>query len=89
MLGRWDDGPIKLSTNRLIFQVHIIFFLDFLQNSLQKPFNLFSYFFHKITKIKMKSFECPKSVKSIKKIILGTSDSWLMICLSHRPSNPA
>ena len=44
------------------------------------------YFFYKITKIK---FECPKSIKSIKKIILGTSDSWSTIRLSHRPSNPA
>ena len=46
-------------------------------------------FFHKIIEIKIKSFECPKSIKSIKRILLGTSDSWLMIRLSHRPSNPA
>ena len=38
--------------------------------------------------IKIKSFECPKSTKSIKKIILGTSDSWSTIRLSHRPSDP-
>ena len=33
----------------------------------KNPFNLFSYFFYKITKIKIKSFECPKSIKSMKK----------------------
>ena len=33
----------------------------------KNPFNSFSYFFYKITKIKIKSFECPKSIKSIKK----------------------
>ena len=32
-------------------------------------FNLFSYFFFiKLQKLKMKSFECPKSIESIKKI---------------------
>ena len=35
------------------------------------------------------SFECPKSIKSIKKMILGTSDSWSTIHLSHPPSNPS
>ena len=39
--------------------------------------------------MKIKSFECPKSIKIIRKIILGTSDSWSTIRLSHRPSNPA
>ena len=53
------------------------------------PFNLFSFSFYKITKIKIKSFECTKSIKSIKKMILGTSNSWSTIRLSHRPSNPA
>ena len=32
----------------------------------KNPFNLF-YFFYKITKIKIKNFECPKSIKSINK----------------------
>ena len=49
----------------------------------KKPFNSFYYFFYKITKLKIKSFECPKSIKSIRKIILGTSDSWSTIRLSH------
>ena len=46
---------------------YILFFHDFLQNSLQKSFQFIFLFFYKITKIKIKSFECPKSIKSIKK----------------------
>ena len=53
----------------------IIFFHDFLQNSLQKYFQSICLFFKKDTKIKVKNFECPKSKKSLKKIILGTSDA--------------
>ena len=38
----------------------IIFFHKVLQNSLQKPFEfIFIFFFHKITKMEIKSFECP------------------------------
>ena len=29
------------------------------------------------------------SIKVLKKLILGTSNSWSTICLSHRPSDPA
>ena len=40
--------------------------------------------------MKIKSFECPKSVRNYeKKIILGTSDAWSMSRLAHRLSNPA
>ena len=84
-MGRWDKRLVDQASD----VPSIIFFHDFLQNSLQNPFNLFSYFFYKITKMKIKSFECPKVIKSMKKIILGTSDSWSMIHYSHRPSNPA
>ena len=79
-LGCLDDGTNELSTKYLIF-----FFSWFLAKSFQFIF----LFFYKITKIKIKCFECPKSMKGIKKIILGTSDSWSTIRLSHRPSNPA
>ena len=37
MLGRWADGTNESSTKRLMFQV-LLFFHDFLQNSLQKYF---------------------------------------------------
>ena len=39
--------------------------------------------------MKIKSFECPKSIKNYKAKILGTSNAWLMSRLSHRPSKPA
>ena len=61
-LGRLDDGTNELSTKCLLFQVLFFFMI-----SCKNPFNLFSYFFYKITKIKMRSFECPKSIKSVKK----------------------
>ena len=36
------------------------------------------------------SFECPKSIRNYeKKVMLGTSDAWLMGRLYHRPSKPA
>ena len=41
-----------------------------------------------MTKIKLKSFEYTKSVKSLKKIPHGTSDAWSTIHLSRRPSDP-
>ena len=85
LLGRWYKRIVDQASD----VPSIIFFHDFLQNSLQKSFQFIFLFFHKITKVKIKSFECSKSTKSIKKIILRTSDSWLTIRLSHRPSNPA
>jgi hypothetical protein len=60
------------------------------QTNLAKILLIYFLVFYKITKIKIKSFECPKSIKSIRKeMILGTSDFWLTIRLSHCPSNPA
>ena len=84
----WVDGTNDSSTKGLMFQV-LFFFMISCKILCKNPFNLFSYFFYKITKIKIKSFECPKSIKSIKKIILGTSDSWSTIRLYHRPSQPS
>ena len=85
MLVRWADGTNDLSTKRLIFQV-LLFFHKILQNSLQKPFD---FFFNKITKMKIKSFECPKSIRNYEKKILGMSDAWSTSRLSHRSSEPA
>ena len=36
--------------------------------------------------MKIKSFECPKSIRNYQKQILGTSDTWWTSRLSHRPS---
>ena len=56
-LGRWINWTIVSLTICLIFQL-LFLFQNFLQNSLQKFFQIFL-FFHNFTKIK--SFECPKS----------------------------
>ena len=54
----------------------------------KKPFNSFYYFFYKITKIKLKSFEYSKSIKSLKnktwniRRLVGDS----FVPLSQRPS---
>ena len=41
------------------------------------------------TNIKIKSFECPKSIRNYeKKIMRGTSDAWSMSCLSHQSREP-
>ena len=53
---------------------------------LKKIVSIYLYFLYKFTKIKIKSFECPKSIRNYKKIMLGTSDTWSMSHLSNRPS---
>ena len=63
MLGRWDDGTNELSTKRLMFQV-LFFFMISCKILCKKPINSFYYFFYKITKIKLKSFEYSKSKKN-------------------------
>ena len=39
--------------------------------------------------MKIKSFECPESIRNYEKKILGTSEAWSTSRLSHRPSEPA
>ena len=39
--------------------------------------------------MKIKSFECPKSIKNYEKKMLETSDAWSTSGLSHWPSKPA
>ena len=63
LLGRWDKQIVNQASNI----PSIIFFHDSLQHSLQKSFQFIFLFLYKITKMKIKSFECPKSIKSIKK----------------------
>jgi hypothetical protein len=65
-LGCWVDGPNDLVTKRLMFQV-LFFFHSFLQNSLQKFFRFIFLFFYNYTEIKIKSFECPKSIRNYEK----------------------
>ena len=84
----WFTGTNDLLTKRLMFQV-LFFFIKSCKIVCKNPFHLFLYFKKKITKLKIKSFECPKSIRNHKKIMLGTSDAWSTSRLSHRPSEPA
>ena len=59
-----------------MFQV-LFFFHNFLQN-----------FLINLQKIKLKSFECPKSMRNYGKKYLEMSDAWSMSHLSHWPSEP-
>ena len=60
-LGQWD----KRIVNQASDVPSIIFF--FMQNCLQNYIQSICLFFKKNTKIKVKSFECPKSMESLKK----------------------
>ena len=84
MRGHWVAGTNDSSINCLMFQV-LFFSHDFLQNSLQKSFQFIFYFFYDFTKMNIKSFGYPKSIRNYEKeIMLGTSDAWLMSRSSHR-----
>ena len=61
-LVRWTDGTNNSSTKCLMFQV--LFFFKSCKILCKTPFNLF---FSEITKKKMKSFDCPKSIRSYEK----------------------
>ena len=65
-LVRWADGTNDSSTKRLMFQV-LFFFIKSCKILCKNPFNLFFLFFYKITKMKIKSFECPKSIRNYEK----------------------
>ena len=81
LLGRWDKWIVDQASD---VPSIIFFFHDLLQNLLQKAFQFILFIFNK-----MKSFEYSKSIKSLKILILGASDAWSTIHLSHRPSDPA
>ena len=81
-LGPWDKGLVNQASD----VPSIIFFYNFLQKSFRFIF-LFSYNF---TEIKIKGFECPNSIRTYEeKIMLGTSDTRLMSCSSHQPTDPS
>ena len=66
-------------TKGLMFQV---LFLSNLAKFFAKTLSI--YFLMKI-----KSFQCPSSIRNYEKEILGTSGAWLQSHLSHWPSKPA
>ena len=81
MLVRWVDG-----TNDSYDVPSIIFFHNFLQISYQRSFHFISFYFlfsYNTTKIKIKSFEYPKSIwnyekkKYLKHQMLGRLAHWL------------
>ena len=53
-----------------------LFFSLFLARFFAKMVPMYFLFFHKFTKIKTKSFECPKSIRNYEKKMPGTSDPW-------------
>ena len=71
MLARWLGGSVARWDNRLINQASdvpsIIFFLNFLQNSLHKSFQFIFLVFYNFIKIKIKNFECLKSIRNYEK----------------------
>ena len=84
---RWFAGTNDSSTKRLMFQV-LSFFSQFLAKFFAKIVSiyLFIFFFQKFTKIRIKSFECLKSIKNYRKKMLGTSDTWSTNHLSQQTS---
>ena len=62
-LGRWVTWTNDSSSKRLMFQV-LFFFIISCKIPCKNCFNLF---FYKFTKIKIKSFECPKSIRNYEK----------------------
>ena len=66
-LGCWVTGTTNSLIKRLMFQVGTTFFHNLLQNSLHKSFQFIFLFFSNFTKIKIKNFECPKSIRNYEK----------------------
>ena len=62
-MGRWDKRLIDQESD----VQSIIFSHNFLQNSLQKLLQFIFLLFYDFTKIKIKSFECLKSIRNYEK----------------------
>ena len=84
----WFVGTNDSSTKHLMFKVFFFFITSC--KILQKIVFIYFLLFYDFTKLKIESFECPKSIRnSEKKMMLGTSDAWLMSHLSQQTSEPA
>ena len=60
----WVDGtPVSLTKN-LMFQMFFYLYIIFCNILCKNPFNLFSIFFHNLSKIKMRSFKCHDSMEA-------------------------
>ena len=84
MLVCWEAGTKDLSTKRLMLQA--LFFIDLGHSKL---FTFIFAFFLKNKRIDWKYFCKEFCKKPWKKLMLGTSDAWLTIHLSHRPRDRA
>ena len=84
LLVRWDKWPVKKVSD---VPSIIFFFIKSCEILCKNPFNLFSNFFHKITKMKIMSFECP--IRNCEKKNTWMSDACSTGCLFHRPNKPA
>ena len=84
-LGCLDDGTNESSTKSVIFQV-LFFYTFYRLRALKTVYFYFCNFIKKSKKINWKDFCKVFCKQSWKKIILGTSESWSTIHLSHRPS---
>ena len=74
MLVRWDKWLVDKASD---VPSIIFFFTISCKIPCKNGFNLFFYFFfYKFTKIKIKSFECPKSIRNYKK-----NNAWNIRCL--------
>ena len=83
-LVRWANGTNGLSTNRLM-----VLIISYRRRALKTFYLHFCNFMKRIRKQIERDFA--KNFERFyekKKIILGTSDTWSTICLSHRPSEP-
>ena len=64
LLVRRANGTTDSSTKRLMLQVLFFFLIKSCKILCKNPLNLF---FYKMTKMKIKSFECPKSINDYEK----------------------
>ena len=81
----WFAGQIgQMFFRTSVWCPKYFFFIKFCKILSKNPFNSFFYFLNKITKMKIKNFECPKSIHMKKNI-----NTCLTIHLSHQPIEPA
>ena len=66
MIG-WVAGPMGRFNQASDVPSIILFFIISCKILCKKCFNLFIIFFRKFRKIKLKSFECPKSIRNYEK----------------------
>ena len=83
MLVCWDKWIVNQASD---VPSIIMFFMISCKIRCRNGFNLFFCFFHEFTKIEIKSYVCSKSVRNLKKKMLGTSDAWSIVHLSQQTS---